>query len=37
VHRIVRDTADDLGLALVRVQGDHGHLEDIFTQGGPHA
>lgn len=34
VHRLIRDTADDLGLALVRLQPDHGHLEDIFT-GGP--
>ena len=34
VHRVVRDTVDDLGLALVRLQPDHGHIEDIFV-GGP--
>ena len=31
VHRLVRDTVDELGQALVRLQPDHGHLEDIFT------
>ncbi len=36
VHRIVRDTVADLGLALIRIQPDHGHLEDVFTQGGHH-
>lgn len=36
VHRLVRDTVADLGLALLRVQADQGHLEDVFTQGGPH-
>ncbi len=34
VHRTIRDLADDLGLALVRLQPDQGHLEDIFTAGG---
>ncbi|MBE7324888.1 ABC transporter ATP-binding protein [Nocardioides sp. Y6] len=34
-HRVVRDTVADLGLGLVRVQEDHGHLEDVFTAGGP--
>ena len=35
VHRVVRDTVDELGLALVRLQPDHGHIEDIFS-GGTH-
>jgi ABC-2 type transport system ATP-binding protein len=34
VHRVVRDLTVDLGLALVRLQPDHGHLEDIFTTAG---
>ncbi|MGN0065068.1 MAG: ABC transporter ATP-binding protein [Nocardioides sp.] len=34
VHRVVRDLAADLGLALVRLQPDQGHLEDIFTAPG---
>lgn len=34
VHRVVRDTVADLDLGLVRVQADHGHLEDVFTTGG---
>ncbi|QCX29262.1 ABC transporter ATP-binding protein [Nocardioides jishulii] len=33
VHRLVRDTVTDLDLALVRIEPDHGHLEDVFTQG----
>ncbi|MFS3130687.1 ABC transporter ATP-binding protein [Nocardioides sp. Bht2] len=36
VHRLVRDTVADLGLALVRVQADQGHLEDVFTEGAHH-
>lgn len=31
-HDLVRDTADDLGLALVRIQPDQAHLEDVFLQ-----
>lgn len=34
VHDLIRDTAADLGLGLVRVQPDQAHLEDVFTQGG---
>ena len=30
VHDVVRDTAADLGLALVRIQPDQAHLEDVF-------
>ena len=30
VHDLVRDTAADLGLALLRLQADQGHLEDVF-------
>ena len=37
VHRVVRDLVADLGLALVRLQPDHGHLEDIFTTPQPPA
>lgn len=31
-HDLVRDTADDLGLALLRIQPDRVHLEDVFLQ-----
>lgn len=37
VHDVVRDTAADLGLGLVRVQPDRAHLEDVFLQPGPPA
>ena len=30
VHDLVRDTAADLGLGLVRIQPDQAHLEDVF-------
>ncbi|WP_243395139.1 ABC transporter ATP-binding protein [Nocardioides currus] len=30
VHDLVRDTTADLGLALVRIQPDQAHLEDVF-------
>jgi ABC-2 type transport system ATP-binding protein len=30
VHDVVRDTATDLGLGLVRLQPDRRHLEDVF-------
>lgn len=38
VTRIVRDTAADLGLGLLRLEPHRGHLEDIFAAptGGPH-
>lgn len=36
VHDLVRDTADDLGLALVRLQPDQSHLEDVFLEAGTH-
>ena len=31
VHDLIRDTADDLGLGLVRLQVDHRHIEDVFA------
>ncbi|WP_246210298.1 ABC transporter ATP-binding protein [Nocardioides piscis] len=34
VHDLVRDTVADLGLGLVRLQADQGHLEDVFLPGG---
>jgi ABC-2 type transport system ATP-binding protein len=34
VHDLVRDTAAELGLALVRVQPDQAHLEDVFLASG---
>ncbi|MCD6640313.1 MAG: ABC transporter ATP-binding protein [Nocardioides sp.] len=34
VHDIVRDTAADLDLGLVRIQPDRAHLEDVFLQPG---
>lgn len=37
VHDLVRDTAADLGLGLVRIQADQAHLEDVFlTEGAAH-
>ena len=33
-HDIVRDTTADLGLALVRIEPDQAHLEDVFLTGG---
>ena len=35
VHDVVRDTAADLGLALVRIEAAQAHLEDVFLSGGP--
>ena len=32
VHDLVRDTAADLGLGLMRLQPDRHHLEDVFLQ-----
>jgi ABC-2 type transport system ATP-binding protein len=31
VHDLIRDTASDLGLGLVRVQVDHRRIEDVFA------
>jgi ABC-2 type transport system ATP-binding protein len=31
VHDLIRDTAGDLGLGLVRLQVDHRHIEDVFA------
>ena len=31
LHDLIRDTASDLGLGLVRVQTDHRRIEDVFT------
>ena len=37
LHDLVRDTAADLGLGLVRIQPDQAHLEDVFLpQGASH-
>lgn len=33
VHDIIRDTADRLGLGLVRLQADKHHLQDVFADG----
>jgi ABC-2 type transport system ATP-binding protein len=33
VHDLVRDTALDLGLGLVRIQADHRRIEDVFADG----
>jgi ABC-2 type transport system ATP-binding protein len=33
VHDLIRDTASDLGLGLVRVQTDHRRIEDVFAEG----
>ena len=35
VHDVVRDTAADLGLGLMRLQPDRHHLEDVFLGGRP--
>ena len=35
-HDIIRDVAADLGLGLMRLQPDRGHLEDVFLDGGAH-
>lgn len=38
VHDLVRDTAADLALGLVRIQPDQAHLEDVFlTEEAAHA
>jgi ABC-2 type transport system ATP-binding protein len=33
VHDLVRDTALELGLGLVRIQADHHRIEDVFADG----
>ncbi len=33
-HDIIRDVAAELGLGLMRLQPDRGHLEDVFLDGG---
>ncbi|WP_211754481.1 ABC transporter ATP-binding protein [Nocardioides gansuensis] len=32
VHDLIRDTAGDLGLGLVRIQADHRRIEDVFAE-----
>ena len=34
VHDLIRDTASDLGLGLVRLQVDHRHIKDVFAADG---
>ena len=34
LHDLIRDTAADLGLGLVRIQADHRRIEDVFAEGG---
>jgi ABC-2 type transport system ATP-binding protein len=34
LHDLIRDTASDLGLGLVRLQADHRRIEDVFTDDG---
>ena len=34
VHDLIRDTASDLGLGLVRLQTDHRRIEDVFADAG---
>jgi ABC-2 type transport system ATP-binding protein len=36
VHDLIRDVAADLGLGLMRLEPDRGHLEDVFLEGGAH-
>ena len=31
IHDLIRDTAADLGLGLVRLQVDHRRIEDVFA------
>jgi ABC-2 type transport system ATP-binding protein len=31
VHDLIRDTASDLGVGLVRLQVDHRRIEDVFS------
>jgi len=34
VHDVIRDVACDIGVGLVRVQTDHGRIEDVFREEG---
>ena len=34
MHDLIRDTASDLGLGLVRLQVDHRRIEDVFADAG---
>ncbi len=36
-HDLIRDVAADLGLGLMRLEPDRGHLEDVFMEGGARA
>jgi ABC-2 type transport system ATP-binding protein len=36
VHDVIRDTACDLGVGLVRIQVDHRRIEDVFREGSDH-
>ena len=36
VHDVIRDVAAELGLGLMRLEPDRGHLEDVFLEGGAH-
>jgi ABC-2 type transport system ATP-binding protein len=36
VHDVIRDVTAELGLGLMRLEPDHGHLEDVFLEGGAH-
>jgi ABC-2 type transport system ATP-binding protein len=33
-HDVIRDTACDLGLGLVRIQAEHGRIQDVFDSAG---
>ncbi|MGB3685421.1 MAG: ABC transporter ATP-binding protein [Ornithinimicrobium sp.] len=33
---MIRDTACDLDLGLIRIQPEQGHIQDVFAAGGPH-
>ena len=35
-HDVIRDVAAELGLGLMRLEPDRGHLEDVFLEGGAH-
>ena len=35
-YDVIRDVAAELGLGLMRLQPDRGHLEDVFLEGGAH-
>ncbi|MGB3829311.1 MAG: ABC transporter ATP-binding protein [Ornithinimicrobium sp.] len=36
-HDLIRDTACTLGLGLVRIQAERGHIQDVFANGSPDA